>query len=393
MDTTKGARHYQVISADGHVDGPVDWEKRLPDKYKWVAPKLVTKADGSEWWMIEANGIQAARPLGSGLYCGLRYDEFTKQSARTYHNPDGSLRPGVGGPVARLREQDQDGIDAEILFIHAVVSTFGAVKAKDPDAYRVLVRMYNDFLVEYSSIAPDRLIPMAFHMQTGLDDAIAEMERCKKMGFRGIAVGDWPNGSGAPSKEDDRFWAAALDMDMKLAPHLSFGSNALPMDPIGVSAEQALSGHGFTGGKPANTIAQLILSGVFDRFPKMKIYFAEAQGGWLAPHMDFMDEFYQRWYTWHGIKLSKQPSQYIRDHMRFSFIHDRMAMKLRNFIGTDLLMWGSDFPHSVGTWPDSRTILDELFEDVPVAERKKVLVDNVCEFFGLDPEKPLTPTP
>jgi predicted TIM-barrel fold metal-dependent hydrolase len=68
-------------------------------------------------------------------------------------------------------------------------------------------------------------------------------------------------------------------------------------------------------------------------------------------------------------------------------------MQLRHYIGVDLLMWGTDFPHSVGTFPDTQYILEELFEGVPEDERRKVLVDNVCDFFGLDPNKELTPTP
>jgi len=229
-------------------------------------------------------------------------------------------------------------------------------------------------------------------------DAIAEMERCKKMGLRTTALQQWPNGSGDPAKdhrEDDRFWAAALDLEMRLSPHVNFGAGVPgpSLIPGGVSPDGALSGLGFSGGKPSVTIGQMTYHGVFDRFPKMQIYFGEAGAGWLAMHLDWMDEFYNRWYTFSDTKLKKQPSQYIRDHVKFSFIHDRMAMKLKDYIGVDLLMWGSDFPHSVGTFPDSKVVLDELFEGISPAERRQVLVGNVCDFFGLDAEKPLTPTP
>jgi predicted TIM-barrel fold metal-dependent hydrolase len=106
-----------------------------------------------------------------------------------------------------------------------------------------------------------------------------------------------------------------------------------------------------------------------------------------------MDEFYMRYYKFHGISLQKMPTQIVRDHCMFSFISDRMAMKYRYDIGLDNLMWGSDFPHSVGTFPDTKEILRELFEDVPEDEKRQVLVENPCDFFGLDPERELTPTP
>ena len=99
-----------------------------------------------------------------------------------------------------------------------------------------------------------------------------------------------------------------------------------------------------------------------------------------------MDEFYLRWYRYHDVNLKKMPSQYYRDHCRFSFIHDRVVMQLRQFIDPALLMWGTDFPHSIGSYPDSRHILAEIFDAVPDAIRRQVLVDNVCEFFDLGSE-------
>jgi predicted TIM-barrel fold metal-dependent hydrolase len=93
------------------------------------------------------------------------------------------------------------------------------------------------------------------------------------------------------------------------------------------------------------------------------------------------------------LKLKKMPSQYWRDHCRFGFVHDRLAMKFREYSGSDMMLWGSDFPHSQGTYPDSAEILTELLEDVPEVDRRKVLVTNACRFLGLDPEAGITPTP
>ena len=390
-------RTYKVISADGHLEGPVDWTKWVPTKYKDAVPKLITRPDKSMGWRLDWAGVQAESTLGSAHNCGLPYDEYTPQNARTYYNPDGSSRPGCGGNVARLREQDIDGIDAEVIFFGSGAAT-GAqqMKNKDLGAYMAMVRAYNDYLADYCSIAPDRLIGNHVLPTTGVDDAIAEMERCKKMGLPSVCLAMWPNGSEDAAPEDDRFWAAALDMDMKLSPHQAMGAQFFPPAQFaqGPGPEQVTAGQYMTGaGRCQVAMGRLILHGVFDRFPKMKIHFAESQAAWLAAYLDGVDEFYQRWYTWHDVKLKKQPSQYIRDHVRFSFIYERMAMRLRQYIGVELLMWGSDFPHSVGTYPDSQETLDDFFENVPAEERRQVLVENPCEFYDLDPEKPLTPTP
>ena len=93
-----------------------------------------------------------------------------------------------------------------------------------------------------------------------------------------------------------------------------------------------------------STIGDLIYRGVFDRFPDLRLYFAETQAAWLPHSLNWADEFFLRWYGFYDIKLAKLPSEYVRQHCRFSFIVDRLAMKFRYYIGLDLLMWGSDFP-------------------------------------------------
>ena len=382
---------YQVISADGHVETTsLDYTKYIASKFLDQAPRLVQHEDGTEWWHMEEWEAQNA----GNLYCGAKFDEFVKPTAASYHFPDGTNRPGTGDSTQRLREQDIDGIDAEVLYPPVSGPRFWRnMLEKDPDAHVAIHQAYNSFLADYSSVARDRLITNCTVPETGVDDAIAEMKRCKEMGLISMCLQNWPNGGPTPTPEDDRFWAAAIDLNMKISPHGNFGGGAsITGQGTGVSAELAVTGTMVNQG-PVLTIGRLMMNGVFDRYPKLKIYFAETNCGWLPFLLNFMDEFYMRWYKYHNLGLKKMPSQYYRDHCKFSFIQDRMAMKYRHDIGLDLLMWGSDFPHSVGTFPDSREILSELFEDVPEAEKRQVLVENVCKFFDLDPEKELTPTP
>ena len=87
------------------------------------------------------------------------------------------------------------------------------------------------------------------------------------------------------------------------------------------------------------------------------------------------------------------PSEYVAQNFRFSFIRDPLAMKLRDHLPAETLMWGSDFPHSVGSFPESEKWRNIIFEDVPEALKRKILLENPAEFFGLDLEKPITPTP
>ena len=149
---------------------------------------------------------------------------------------------------------------------------------KDEEAYKSIVRAYNTYLAEeYCSVAPDRLIGNAMVLETGVDDAIEEMRRCKEMGLRSATLRLWPNGGDRYQPEDDRFFAASLDMDMKLSPHVNFGGPVtIPPDRNRVRPRM-LFGMGAGPGAAMSTIGDLIYHGVFDRFPDLRFYFAETQ--------------------------------------------------------------------------------------------------------------------
>ena len=133
------ARYYQVISADGHVETPPDpWVKYVPEKWKDRAPRLINLPDGGEGWIIEGQPLlkNGQNITGRGP---IRFD------FGSYYKPDGSFNDGAGGPVQRLREQDEDGVDAEVLFPPVFASRF-LEGIKDPDIYRSMIRAYNSWL-------------------------------------------------------------------------------------------------------------------------------------------------------------------------------------------------------------------------------------------------------
>lgn len=381
-------RKYEVISGDGHMEVPADrWAAYLPAKHRELMPKLISKPDGDYWQLGEFE----LENLGN-LVCDLPYDEIVKGCWRYYY-PDGSPRPGTGSAAQRLTEQDLDGVDAEVLFppVHGP-KFIRLIADKDRDAYVSNIRAYNTWLAEeYCSVAPDRLIGNALVPETGVDDAIEEMRRCKELGLRAMCLLMWPNGGETREPDDERFFAASLDLDMRIAPHGAFGAGQVD-DPRN-RAFRGAALLGSTMSSSANSVIQLIMSGILDKYPTLRLYFAETNAGWIPHTLNMADEFYQRWYSYVDAKLPRMPSEYFRDHCIFGFVHDRLAMPFRYYIGLGNLAWGSDFPHSVGTYPHSREILDDIFEDVPAHERRQVLVENLCGFYGLDPNKEITPTP
>ncbi len=384
------ARKYQVISADGHLETPPDvWIKYVPEKYKNRAPRLISLAEGGEGWVIEGQPmLHNGQNITAGKPIKFRND--------TYFNLDGSAATGAGDAKQRLREQDQDGIDAEALYPPVFATRF-LEGISDKEVYVSMVQAYNTFLAQdFCSVAPDRLIGNAVIPVSGIDDAVAELKRCKELGLPSVALHQFPNGSGGPKPEDDKFWETSLNLGMAISPHASFGDRTPPV----IMGAAGTGSQAFSNSlcqrmnvSPMFCLAQCITSGMLDRFPELRIGIAETNASWMPAAFFFMDDNYDIFKAWFKITLKMKPSEYIAKHFRFGIVRDPMALTLREHLPVENLMWGSDFPHSVGTFPNSSQCLDSMFKGVSEDLRRKILLENPAEFFGLDLDKPITPTP
>jgi predicted TIM-barrel fold metal-dependent hydrolase len=140
---------------------------------------------------------------------------------------------------------------------------------------------------------------------------------------------------------------------------------------------------------PSISIMQLVLAGVFDRFPRLKVFFAETRLGWVPFWLEHADLWYQRHIGWAqemlGVQpLQRLPSDYVREHIYFSVQYERVAVELRQHVGIDHIMFATDFPHIECEWPNSRSFIDKIYADVPEDERERIWAGNAVEFFKLE---------
>ena len=215
-------RKYQVISGDGHVETPPDvFVKYVPEKWKDRAPRLIHLPEGGEGWLIEGQSL-----LRNGQNIAGR--DKIKFAGGTYYNADGSPAEGAGPAEQRLREQDLDGIDAEVLFPPVFASRF-LEGIREPEVYRSMIRAYNTFLAEdFCSVAPDRLIGNSVTPISGIEHAVDELDYVAGAGLKSVAFYNFPNGTGFAAPEDDRFWEKSLELGLRLAPHFGFGEIRAP---------------------------------------------------------------------------------------------------------------------------------------------------------------------
>jgi predicted TIM-barrel fold metal-dependent hydrolase len=137
---------------------------------------------------------------------------------------------------------------------------------------------------------------------------------------------------------------------------------------------------------------QMALSGVFDRFPDLRIFFAENQIGWIPFFLEMADLRFHRHARWTADELGwkpveRLPSEYAREHCYWGFQQDRTGVLMRDRIGLDKLVWATDFPHQESEWPESRNVIELNFEGVPLGEVRMMTSGNVSRLFGLPDAK------
>ena len=372
------ARTYRYISGDGHLEiSPEQWRHWVDPKHRDRAPRAIETAAGTA--IMSENSP-------------LKYrTEHPPNTNPEDWNLDKHVRledmPGGGPPEQRVRELDQDGIDAEVLF--PGLGGWGLWNnIADDDAYLAIVYGYNELLAkEFCAVAPDRLIGMGVMPRRGVDYAIAELEHCANLGLKGIVLGAYPSGKDRLTAEDDRFWAAALDMDMPVTIHAG-----LPVAPGDYLARRLCVPIGFRGCAVASLA--LTVHGVFERFPKLQLYIAETGVAWAPAWLEQVDVMYKKGYHFQydkleGLKaLDCLPSEIIREHVSWGMLDDRLGIELcthyGNYVGVNKAIWGHDFPHKPTDWPHSLDQIERIFAGVSEEDRYQMLVGNAVRYFHLD---------
>lgn len=391
------AKPYEFISSDTHLEVlPERWTGRVDAKYRDQMPRTVPHPDGGDALYIEGT------PLFQVAYLDLR----AGRTSENWQPFDVKVEDtaGVGSPEQRLHEQDQDGCAAEVLFPNMQAGPGLWRNIADDNAYLAAIRAYNDWLAEeYCAVDPRRLIGLGVMPMTTLADSLAELEHCAKLGLRGVVLSAFPNGMAYPLPEDDQFWSAAMAMHMPLTVHVAF-------DRGGPRAEQPtfiypdenpdilrkvkrglVDQMALLGLRPATSFSQLIASGVFDRLPDLRIFFAETRLGWVPFWMNEADFWYERHRHWAqrylGFKpLQRKPSEYMQEHFLFSVQGPELvAIELRHHLGVEHIMFATDFPHIECEWPNTKPTLDCLMAGVSPDEKYKIVAGNVIDYFGLDP--------
>jgi len=374
---------YRRISADCHLDMP--WmpptlfienaRRELKDRMPYVedgadGPQWVAK-NGANFGLLNGVGPGGAKHVpGQNVRVDIMAEHGLFSDAK-----QGKVR--CSDPHLRLKDMEADGVDAEI--IYGVLGT--ASKLNDAEASNEVLRIYNDWLKDFCSHYPDRQIGLACLPYGSVDQAVKEVRRVAKMGLKGLELScSWDmEPMWHPSWEP--FWQAVDDVQLPLHFH------TFPTTPPRARQEapKVRRAAMFTGVSAfqmglIHIIAGMMGAGVFERYPRLRVSFGESGAGWLGYALHRMDfEFEDRFRDLMKLK----PSEYWRRQCKATFQFDPICTKLIDDIGVETLMWGSDYPHTDGIWPESSKYIEEQFEGLSPEVVHKITCENAAKFYGL----------
>lgn len=378
---------YRRVSADCHLDMPwmpptlftSEASNAMKDRMPYVedgpdGPRWVTKK-GASFGLL--NGVG---PGGAKLVPGQ--NRRVDIMAKTGMFADGKKniqRPS--DPHLRLKEMERDGVDAEVIF--GILGS--ASKMKDSEASIEMFRIYNDWLKEFCSHYPDRHIGLACIPYGDIDAAVTEIYRCAKMGLRGLELSCSWDMDAMWHPCWDPVWEAVNDVQLPLHFHTfpTIDPRAREMASGKVGRAALFTGVSAFQMGLINILAALMGAGVFERYPRLKVSLGESGIGWIPYALDRMDFEYEDRFR---DLMKLKPSEYWQRQCRATFQYDPigpMLLNANNLMTEDTLMWGSDYPHTDGIWPESSKYIEEQFRGLTPAQIQKITCDNAVEFYNL----------
>jgi predicted TIM-barrel fold metal-dependent hydrolase len=368
---------YKMISADSHVSEPPDlWAERVDKRFRDRAPQIVVDPPGLTGAYFMAEGVKP-HPIGIGIAAGKSAQEITKILKNSTY---ADARRGGWDPVERLKDNELDGVEADVLY---TTLGFRIFWIRDAALQVECFRVYNDWIAELCRHAPKRMAGLALISLYDPKQGAAELERCAKMGLKGAMIWASPPES-QPYSSDiyDPFWSAAQALNMPVSLHSITGmgrESQWDFKPGNRHMAFTVLVH-----EVEQSFSVLIFSGVLERFPKLKIVSAENNCGWLPYYLQRMDHTYERFAKVEGAKMSMKPSEYFRRQMYCTYIDDAVGVANRHAVGVENLMWSSDYPHTSSSWPYSQDVVARDFPGgVSAEDRYKMTRGNAARLYGL----------
>ena len=370
--------HAPILSSDSHVFEPPDlWTTRIEATFRDRAPRM-QRLDGVDQLVVEAQQVIAGIGLISNA--GARFEAPETISSQGRFE---DVHQGGYDPAQHLKDMQLDGIAGEVLYPSQGLFYF---KVADTQLMSAIFRAYNDWLAEFCRTDPERLKGIAMINLDDVQDGIKELERTAKMGFAGAMITEYPlEDRRYDHPEYEPFWAAAQALGMPLSLHTATRRQG-KIRGVGEQTLRDASSRATKVFYPATSMCDMIFAGVFERYPNLKLAIVEFELAWVPHLLSSMDYTYRERHeeALYRFKDGWRPSDFFHRNVFLSFQEDEVGIRLRDIIGVDNMMWGSDYPHSESTFPQSRQILAQILAGVPDEDYAKIVGGNTARLYHFD---------
>jgi predicted TIM-barrel fold metal-dependent hydrolase len=395
---------YSFVDADGHiVEHPTRLWELAPSKYKDQVFRIEARPDGSEvqHWL----GQTASSSAGAGV-AGMSREQ--REAAFRGELRYTQMVPGAYEPGPRLEAMNLDRIDQSVLYPTILL---GLASVPDLELATVMARGYNEWILEFCKAEPRRLFAVAAVPQQDLATCVKEIYRARDQGFVGVFLRPNPSIEGRYFHDPmyEPLWNALEDTGLPLGLHpylaedLPGACRALGLSKItgttaamlGDRAENLGNLTRFGSVVYTQAVANpfdmmlsmtfLLMGGVCERHPSLKLLFLEANGGWVVPWLERLDH-HAEIFRWDVPGLKMKPSDYFRRQGWISFDTDEHTLQFTandKLVGADRIIWASDFPHPDAKYPGTVKELIENTQSLTDAQKTRIYGENARELYGL----------
>ena len=397
-----------VIDADTHVFEPLEhFDRYLEEPYKHRSPRVFRDQWGIIRVLMEGRlypdpsitVYEAHEKLRSQSHTqGPDYDHHTHEQSgqahdhsheRHAHGEEKNLlegvamamgRPGVTNPEARIKDLEIEGIDIQVVLGSLC---FAACTLRDPGFALAFCRACNDYLAEFCLSHPDRLKAVAVVPLQDVPAALGEVRRAvKDLRMIGVSIPPSLPGKNLDCPDFYPFYEEVQELNVPIGIHWGNGTY-LPgagTDRFNKHFQTHVVGHPF---EQMIAMTSLVCGGILEKYPRLRFGFLESGCGWVPYWLWRLDEEY-RGRSLEVPLMKDRPSEYIkRGQCFFSCAPDEFIIPtVAEVVGSDTIMFSSDYPHADGLFPDSvRTIKDR--QDISEGLKRKILGENAARFFNL----------
>ena len=375
-------RYRKLISADSHVMEPPDlWWNALGSKFGDRTPRLLDEYQG------EKGSFFYSGYLGSPVQ-RVRIPLSNETEAAAFEAEERGLGAVGYDPEVRVKWQAEADIDAEVM---NPTTMLGVMRNPDVPVLQACSEVFNDWMAEFASYDPQRLVGISVIPMHDVDWAVGELERTLNRGLKGPMI-NCQAPEGCPPYRDpvyDKFWAAAEEAGVPITLHILTGRvvDALFLARIGQTPEETSANPGLWIDLfiEAQTVLanDFIYGGILDRFPRLKVLCSEFEVSWIPGFMARLDQIEDVAPRLNLPKLEMKASEYMKTRVFHGFIDDTAAEFAIPYVGADRVLWGSDFPHIRSIGLDAQSTLYQQLQTFSAEDQAKLVGGNAVEVFGL----------